>query len=137
MNPKEFIAQQCAVRKPLSETAVEPFFDLKECGDDFYFENVTAYVQKCIDAVEKIDFDEIWKRQVILNAKMVILSSDLCIIRMHQTAENAEIERLVNLIDEIYDEYTYLWDLENYPEGKDHFLSQLRDRRKELLEMKN
>ncbi|MBQ4629679.1 MAG: family 20 glycosylhydrolase [Clostridia bacterium] len=124
------------IRKPLNETAVEPFFDLKDCGDDFYFENVTAYVQKCIDAVEKIDFDENWKRQVIVNAKMVILSSDLCIIRMHQTAENDEIDRLVALIDEIHEEYTYLWDKENYPEGKDHFLSQIRDRKKELLAMR-
>jgi hypothetical protein len=28
------------IRKPLSETAIDGFFDLKECGEDFYFENV-------------------------------------------------------------------------------------------------
>ena len=43
-------------------------------------------------------------------------------------------EELSKLIDYIYSEYIILWDKENYPEGKDHFLAQLRDRKKELIE---
>ena len=43
-------------------------------------------------------------------------------------------EELLKLIDYIYNEYIILWDRENYPEGKDHFLAQLRDRKEELIE---
>ncbi len=124
------------IRKPLSETAVEPFFDLKECGEDFYFENVIAYMKKALAGIEAVDFDNNWKRQVRINANMTILGSELCIIRMHQAAANEKIDELVALIDEIYDEYIALWDAENYPKGKEHFLNQLSDRRKELIALK-
>lgn len=124
------------IRKPLSETAIEHFFDLKECGDDFYFENVIAYMKKAMAGLDAVEFDENWKRQAMVNCNMVILSAELCFIRMHQTATNEKIDELVQMIDDISMEYATLWDMENYPKGKEHFLDQLADRRKELLEMK-
>lgn len=124
------------IRYPIDVTACEPDFDLKVCGDEFYFDNVTQYVKKCIDEVEKISFDEKFKRQTLLNAKMVILSSEICKIRMSHSAEKAAIDELIYLIDEICKEYTYLWDLDNYPRGKEFFLNQLYDRKKELEKLK-
>ena len=124
------------IRLPLSETKGLELFDLKVCGDDFYFDNVIYYVQKILGELDKIDFDEKWKRQIYINARMVILSAELCKIRINQKAESSKINELVALIDDIYDEYTYLWDLDNYAKGKEHFLDQLTDRKNELLSMK-
>ena len=120
---------------PLGETAIEPFFDLKVCGDSFYFENVKCYVEKCMEAVEQIEFDEVLKRQVLLNAKMVVLASELCVIRKNQSCESTKIDVLIKLIDEIHDEFVFLWDKDNHPDGRKIFLLQLEGRRKELLEL--
>jgi len=124
------------IRKPLTETAIPGFFDLKECGEDFYFDNVIWYMKKAIAGVEKVDFDETMKRQIIVNSRMVILGAELNIIRMHQTADNAKIDELVSLIDDITREHTELWDMENYPIGKEFYLDQINDRKAELLAMR-
>jgi hypothetical protein len=55
---------------------------------------------------------------------------------MTQTAENEKIDELVAMIDEICAEHDLLWERENYSHGKEHFLNQLLDRRRELLEMR-
>lgn len=125
------------IRNPLSETAIPHFFDLKECGDDFYFNNITEYMKKCITGIETIDFDENWKRQVIINGKMVILSSELCIVRMHQACNNDKIDELSLLIDDIIKEYAILWDRENYPKGKEIFINILKSRKAELVSMRS
>lgn len=124
------------IRQPLNVTAVPGFFDLKVCGEPFYFENVIDYMNKCLGGIAKVEFDEIWKRQAIVNGRMVVLSAELCIIRMTQNAENEKIDELVTMIDEICAEHELLWERENYSHGKEHFLNQLLDRRKELLAMK-
>ena len=93
-------------------------------------------MNKCLDGIKKVEFDENWKRQAIVNGRMVVLSAELCIIRMTQTAENEKIDELVTMIDEICAEHDLLWERENYSHGKEHFLNQLLDRRQELLEMK-
>ncbi|MBQ4528180.1 MAG: family 20 glycosylhydrolase [Clostridia bacterium] len=124
------------IRYPLTETKAF-CFDLKVSGEPIFFENVIWYVKRCLEDVVKTDFDENWKRQIIINSKMVILSAELCIIRMSQTCDSKKIDELVELIDFIAEEYTILWDRENYSKGKEHFLEQLEGRRKELLEMKN
>lgn len=121
------------IRVPLSETAVS-FIDLKDCGEPFYFENIIYYVKRCLEGLKDISFDDNWKRQIYINANMVILSAELCIIRMNKCVSNQKKEEIVKLIDSIYEEYIILWDKENYPEGKEHFLAQLRDRKKELIQ---
>ncbi len=124
------------IRYPIDVTVCEPFFDLKECGDEFYFDNITAYVRKCISNIEVLSFDETLKRQTVLNAKMVILSSEICKIRIDGTAPFAKLEELICLTDEICEEYIFLWDKDNFPEGKEFFLKQLRDRKEELENLK-
>ena len=88
-----------------------------------------------MEAVEQIEFDEVLKRQVLLNAKMVVLASELCVIRKNQSCESTKIDVLIKLIDEIHDEFVFLWDKDNHPDGRKIFLLQLEGRRKELLEL--
>ena len=123
-------------QKPLSETAAF-CFDLDISGEPFYFENIIYYVKRCIEGVSKVTFDENWKRQILVNANMVVLSAELCLIRMTKTATAEKIDELTAMIDQISAEYILLWDRENYPKGKEHFLSQLADRKADLLQMKN
>ncbi len=123
-------------RFPITETAFPRFFDIKESGDAFYFENIIAYMKKAMDGFNELDIDDGWRRQVLVNCNMVIFSAELCLIRLSQTATNEKIDELVKMADEIADEYATLWDIENYPKGKDHYLNQVADRRKELIAMK-
>jgi len=120
------------IRIPLSESYVF-CFDVKKCGEPFYFENIIYYVNRCLEGLSGISFDENWKRQIFINARMVILSAELNIIRINECVSKEKKEELIKLIDHIYDEYIILWDRENYSEGKEHFLAQLRDRKKELI----
>ena len=122
------------IRIPLHESRVF-CFDVKKCGEPFFFENIIYYIKRCLDGLCDISFDENLKRQIFVNANMVILSAELNIIRLNECVSKEKKEELSKLIDYIYSEYIILWDKENYPEGKDHFLAQLRDRKKELILM--
>lgn len=122
-------------RKPLSETAYEPFFDLKECGDDFYFDNIIYYMKKALSEIKDIEFDKKLKRQIFCNSEMVILSAELCKIRMSGSVSKEKKKELISMCDEIADEYTALWKLDNYEEGLNHFRSQIYDRKNDLLNM--
>ncbi len=123
-------------QKPLNETEIPHFFDLKVCGDDFYFENVIDYMNKAIEGLKKVEFDSLWKRQALNNAYMVILGAEQCMIRMHQIATNEKIDELAKLTDDICAEYTAIWDELNFPKGKEHFLDQLQARKQEMLALK-
>lgn len=122
------------IMKPLSQTDVQPFYDLDECGEVFYFENVIQYIKRCIEGVKPLDIDDIWKRQILINANMVLLGAELNIIRIEKKVNKTKVEELCKNIDDIYAEFSYLWDLDNYPHGKEIFLGFITDRKKELLE---
>ena len=119
--------------RPFEETGYFRFFDLKDCGDDFYFDNVTAYVRKVLADVEKLDFDPQLKAEIFLNSKMVILSSELAKVRMGSPTTEAQRQAILSLMDEIGQEFPILWDKRNYPKGKEIFLNTLREHRDALL----
>lgn len=118
--------------RTLLDTNVAPFYDLKEVGDVFYFENVLQYMNRCIEGVSKVDFDEHYKRQVLINANMVVLGTKLSIVKYNQTVTKDEAEALKKDIDDIIREYEALWPLENYPEKRDWFPNYILERKKEL-----
>lgn len=124
------------IDKPLTETAIYGDFDLLECGDDFYFDNVLDYVRKIIADVEKIDFDENFKRQILVNSKHVIIGAETSKIRYNRVATTEKIDELINLIDENLKEYEILWERENFSKGKEDFMNMLIGRRKDLIAMK-
>ena len=119
--------------RPLSETNYAYFYDLKDCGDDFYFDNVTAYVRAVLKDVEKLNFDEQLNAEILLNAKMVILSSELCKLRIGSALSETHKQELLGLMDEIEREFPVLWNKRNYPKGQEIFLNQLSDHRDALL----
>ena len=122
-------------RKKLTETVYPYFFDLKKCGDDFYFDNVISYMKQNLEALEQVKFDEQLKREIKVNANMVIMASEMMKVRMHQRVSGETCDYLCSYIDEIAAEYKTLWCERNYEKGVEDFLGQLMDRKRELQEM--
>ncbi len=120
-------------KRPLSETNFNGLFDLKDSGDAFYFDNVTEYVKKVLADIEKVEFDERLKREIIINSKMVILSSELCKVRIGCPISDEKKAELVSLIDWMADEYRELWCFRNFEKGIEDFENQLAGRKAELL----
>ena len=121
---------------PISETKYAHLFDLKDSGDDFYFDNVTDYVRRVMADIEKVDFDERMKREVRWTAQAIELGSELCKVKLHPAESVDKVDELVDLIDDIAAEYVELWDYRNYEKGKEKFLTHMHDRREELLALK-
>ncbi len=119
--------------QPLNETEHAPYFDLKVCGDDFYFDNVIRYTRTLMDQFSLLPIEEKWKRQILCNANMVILASEYCKLRMAGCASPEKKAALAALSDGIAAEFEALWQMDDYPEGMQIFLTALNDRKKELL----
>ena len=119
--------------RPMPETKYAYFYDIKDCGDDFYFNNVTEYMRKVMTDIEKLEFDPHLKAEILLNSKMVILSSELAKVRMGSPTTQAQRRELLGLMDEIEQEFPVLWDRRNFPKGKEIFLNKLRKHRQALL----
>ena len=117
---------------PVSETRYAHLFDLADSGDDFYFDNVTSYVRRVMADIEKLSFDEDWKREIRLTARLIIAGSELCKIKLHPEASRKEAAALADEIDALLPEYRELWLLRNYENGAERFADMLMSRRDEL-----
>ena len=118
---------------PLSETKYAHLFDMKDSGDDFYFDNVTAYVRKVMADIEKLDFDERLKREIRVTAWMIELGSEICKVKLHPAESVDKVDELVALIDKILPEYEELWKFRNFEMGMGRSYGYLTARREELL----
>lgn len=121
--------------RDIDQTVVPGFFDLKE-QDPFYYENIVFYVNRILADLEKTDFKETEKRQTVLDARFMLLTAELCILRINGEATNEKIDELVLLIDWIMNEHKTLWLAENFENGLERSMSVLRSQRRALLEMK-
>ncbi len=119
--------------QPLNETEHAPYFDLKVCGDDFYFDNVISYTQALMEKFEALPIEDKWKRQILVNANMVVLASEYCKIRMAGRVTAEKKAQLAALSDRIEEEHRTLWLMEDFEEGIGIFLSALQSRKQELL----
>jgi len=117
---------------PVHETRYAHLFDMKDSGDDFYFDNVTDYVRRVMADIEKLDFDPLLKREIHLTAQLVEAGSELCKIKLHPQQSASEAHALADMIDNLLPEYVDIWNIRNYEMGIERFLSQLKARRDEL-----
>ena len=120
-------------RYPTTVSKYAYFFDLKDSGDDFYFDNVVSYVRKVMADVEKLEFDPQLKAEILINAKMVILASALCKLRIGTSLTEEHRQELLALIDEIAQQYPLLWNKSNFSKGHEIFLDRLACHRESLL----
>ena len=117
---------------PISQTKFVYLYDLKDCGDDFYFDNVTAYVRKVMADIEQLSFDETLKREIRLTAELIELGSEICKVKMHPEASASKAQELADRIVRLLPEYKALWDLRNYEKGIERSYNQFVSRVKEL-----
>lgn len=122
---------------PISETRYAHLFDMKDSGDDFYFDNVTDYVRRVMADIEKVEFDDLFKREIRLTAKMIVLGSEICKVKLHPMESLDKVDELVAMIDEIVPEFTEIWNIRNYEMGIARFRGYLLSRKEELLALKN
>ena len=122
---------------PISETRYAHIFDMKDSGDDFYFDNVTDYVRRVMADIEKLDFDERLKREIRLTANMIELGSEVCKVKLHPQDSVAEAKQLAAMIDDILPEYIEIWNYRNYEMGIERFDGYLKARKEELLALGN
>ena len=120
---------------PLTETNFNNLFDLKDSGDAFYFDNIIGYVTSVLSDIEKIAFDNRLKREIAVNSKTVILSAELCKLRLGYGLSTEKKKELIDLIDWIADEYRELWLYRNFEKGVEDFENQLAGRKADLLAM--
>lgn len=117
---------------PVSQTRYAHLFDMKDSGDDFYFDNVTAYVRKIMADIEKLPLDDLYKREIRLTANLIELGSELCKVKLHPSESIQEARALADMIDQLLPEYQALWRVRNYEKGVERFSNDLLARRDEL-----
>ena len=117
---------------PLNETRYAHLFDLKDSGDDFYFDNVTAYVRRVMDDIEKLPVDPLLLREIRMTAQLIELGSELCKVKLHPDASKQEAGVLADRIDHLLPEFKALWNIRNYEKGIERFYGYLVSRRDEL-----
>ena len=121
---------------PLNETKYAHLFDMKDSGDDFYFDNVTDYVRRVMADIEKLDFDDRLKREIRVTAWMIELGSEICKVKLHPQESVGKVDELVKLIDRILPEYIELWNHSNFEMGIARSQGYLMSRREELLALR-
>ncbi len=121
---------------PLNETRYAHLFDMKDSGDDFYFDNVTDYVRRVMADIEKLDFDEELKQEIRVTAWMIELGSEICKVKLHPQDSVDKVDDLVALIDRILPLYIDLWNHTSYEMGVARSRDYLLSRRAELLTLK-
>lgn len=128
------VCTMCAkeLNLPVSQTRYAHLFDLRDSGDDFYFDNVTRYVRQVMADIEKLSFDELIKREIRLTVRLIEAGSELCKIKLHPQRSLAEARALADFIDGLLPEYTALWLSRNYEKGVERFRDCLAARRDEL-----
>lgn len=114
------------------KTGYGAYFDLKECGDDFYFNNVIRYISEILSEVKALIMDETYQREIILGANIVILAAEFCKLRMGSVIDSEKARALAGFIDEIRSSFASLWMEMNYEKGMECFLGVLDARKVDL-----
>ncbi len=122
----------------MSEKQFEVWFNIDDFFDDipFYFTNVKEYVEKIISDIEKESDGTITQREILIDAKFVLLGARLMLHR-YNSNDKEEIQLSISMIDELSAEYRELWNSMYYEFGCNIFTEKLLERKKELLELLN
>ena len=117
---------------PVSQTRYAHLFDLRDSGDDFYYDNVTEYVSRIMADIEKLRFDETVKREIRVTAELIRIGSELCKVKLHPDRSVKEAGELAERLEALLPEYRDLWAVRNYEKGIELSLGYFHDRIREL-----
>lgn len=117
---------------PVSEPVLPNFFDCRTIGDTWYFEDVIRYMKRGIDAVSKLDMDDTYKREIIVNSQMVVACAELAIAKHDGGFTPEKADEVAALFDWIIDEHQAVWRIRNFEKGLENFVGVLKQRRSEI-----
>lgn len=117
---------------PVADTVKTDFFEVDSFGGRWHLDNVIRYMSDGIAEVEKLDFDDIHKREIIVNCKMVIAGAKIYIAKVEGGFTKEESEEMVKLLEWIIKEHTELWLIRDYEKGIEAFLEVLNTRLSEV-----
>jgi len=107
-------------------------YDMDKLDDPFYFENVIEYVTKVRNAFIATEFDERLKREILVNAEMILIGAEISLIKTNKAVSEEKRAELISRINEVIKEYTDLWMFRNYPDGIEQSVGCLEKRRDEI-----
>ena len=110
------------------------FVNLDKSGDSFYYDNVDRYVRTIMQDVGKVEADAVLKGQILVNVRMVLLANQLNKIRGEGEISAEAYAQLLLDAEQIRVEFSKLWDLDNFPEGKAVYLNTMDERLAETKE---
>jgi len=109
-------------------------YDLKRFEDTFDFENVIAYVDSIQKRLEKIEFEDTLKREILLTCKMIKLGAEIVILKITEETTPEKKAEILSSIDVITEEHISLWKNRNFENGMEVSVGVLTARRKEIEE---
>ncbi len=120
---------------PMDVTDYAGYFDLARNGYDFYFDNLLEYVKKIAKDIEGLTFDAQLKKEILLGAKQVVVSAELCKVRRAKCVTAEKAKEISALIDEVYAEFCDCWKKRNFEKGMEIYSGKLLKRKEEMLSM--
>ena len=93
------------------------------------------YINKLINKVELVECDEIFKREIIVSARMYLFATECCRAKYHLSITKEKYEEIKKLHSWIVKENKEIWPLKNYtaePQGPTQCMAA---RMKELAEL--
>ncbi len=117
---------------PVKEKIKTDFFDVETLGGRWHFDHIIRYMNEGMANISQLDFDDIHKREMIVNCKMVIAAAMIYIIKSDEKRAKMVAKELVPLLEWIIKEHTALWLVRDYEKGIEAFLKVLSDRLEEI-----
>ena len=109
---------------PLSQKIKTNFYDIREVYDEFYIDNIIEYVNKCIKRIDSIDFPEIYKDEILTDAKAIILAAELMRVRITDKVTRAKAKEMHESIKAVLNYYSEFKKEQGY-EGTEHIMEPL------------
>jgi len=127
------VSTMCAncMYMPITEKVKTDFFDVATYGGRWHFDMLIRYMNEGVEKVSCLDFDEIHKREIIVNCRMVVAGAMMYIIKSDPKSAKEIAKELVPLLQWITSEHTFLWLNRSYEKGLEAFLGVLSDRLEE------
>lgn len=116
----------------LSKNDYTDFFEFDKIADPIYFENIISYITRITDRLKKVEFDPMYKAQIMNNCDMVILCCEYALVKIEGSVSRQKYEELTAFSENMEKEFIRLWLMEDFEEGINESLGYIRSRRKEL-----
>lgn len=123
-----------AMYYPVSKLVRDDYFDSRKVCKRYHFENIIDLMNRGIEDVEASGVCEFYKRQIIVNIKMVIAGAEIMLAKVDRGFTKEKANEVVELFDWIIEEHKAVWRMYNYEKGIEAFVANLEARRNEVKE---